>query len=261
MSIHESVLQQKGIMGDYMKCTVIGCWGGFPAANGATASYVFEKDDFKLVVDFGSGAFSHMQNFVSIDQLDALIVSHYHHDHIADIGVLQYARLVDMYVTGQTSVLPIYGHLEDESQFHALTATRTKGIAYHPNEKLRVGPFTIFFLQTNHPVACFGMRITDGVHTIVYTADSAYMEEWIPFAKDADLLIADCNLYAHQNGRVAGNMTSKECGKIAREAHVDQLLLSHLPQFGDRAELITEAAQEYDGPIQLAKKGFIWKRG
>lgn len=247
-------------MGDCMKVTVIGCWGGFPAPGGATASYLIEKDGFVLAIDMGSAALSNIQQVTPTDQLDAVIVSHYHHDHVADIGVLQYAWLVDMYVTGRTNTLPIYGHGEDEEAFAELSSERTVGIVYDPDEPVEIGPFTITFLRTNHPVACFAMRITDGVDTIVYTADSAYMDGLASFAKDADLLIADCNLYAKQDGSAAGHMTSKECGIIARDAEVGHLLLSHLPQYGEREELVSEAAEQYGGSIQLASKGLTWKK-
>ena len=242
-----------------MKLTVIGCWGGFPAPGGATASYILEKDGFVLLIDAGSGSLSHVQQFVPMDELDAVIISHYHHDHVADIGVLQYGWLVDMYVTGRKNVLPIYGHTYDALAFEQLTSERTKGIAYDPDDSLHVGPFTIEFLETNHPVPCYGMRITGGGQTVVYTADTAYTDELASFAQGADLLIADCNLYAHQDGTHAGHMTSKECGIVARNAQVKELLLSHLPQFGSHDDLYKEAQKEYSGTIHLATLGFIWK--
>src|SRR5699024_12774482 len=77
-----------------MKVTIIGFWGGYPAAGGATSAYLVEEKDFKLLVDAGSGSLSKLQNYINISDLDAVIVSHYHHDHVADIGVLQYAKLV-----------------------------------------------------------------------------------------------------------------------------------------------------------------------
>ncbi len=246
-------------MGDYMKLTVIGCWGGFPAAGGATAAYILEKNGFVLIIDMGSGALSNIQSFVPMDKIDAVLLSHYHHDHVADIGVLQYGWLVDMYVTGRKNVLPIYGHTLDQQSFAQLTSERTEGIRYKPNEILTIGPFEVQFMRTKHPVPCFAMRITDGDKTIVYTADSAYTDAFIPFAKDANLLIADCNLYADQDGAAAGHMTSEECGMIAQKAHVHELMLSHLPQFGDHKNLLSEAAKVYKGEIHLAKKGFVWK--
>src|SRR5690625_3957757 len=115
-----------------MKLTVIGFWGGFPAANGATSCYLLEKDNFTLMIDAGSGSLSKLQNHTSPAELNAVIISHYHQDHIADIGVLQYARLVNYYVTGEKRILPIHGHTEDHTGFQSLSHQFTEGIAYDP---------------------------------------------------------------------------------------------------------------------------------
>ncbi|MFD1850026.1 MBL fold metallo-hydrolase [Oceanobacillus bengalensis] len=243
-----------------MKLTVVGYWGGFPAVDGATSAYLLEKDNFTLLIDVGSGSLAKLQKYKSVSNLDAVIVSHYHHDHIADVGVLQYARLIDYYVTGTDTVLPIYGHDEDTEGFASLTHTYTKGIAYQPDKTLHVGPFQITFMKTNHPVACFGMRITDGESILVYTADSSYKDEWIEFAGDADLFITDCNYYAGQDGTKAGHMNSEEAGKIAAGANVKALMLSHLPQYGDRNKLAEEAGRLFNGKIMLAEEGLVWRK-
>jgi ribonuclease BN (tRNA processing enzyme) len=243
-----------------MKVTIIGQWGGYPAPNGATSSYLLEKNDFTLVVDMGSGALSKLQNYKHVNDIDAVILSHYHHDHVADIGVLQYARLVQFYVTNHEAVLPIYGHLENEQAFESLTHDQTVGRSYDPNDILNIGPFTITFLRTKHPVPCFGMRITDGETVIVYTADTAYQAEWIDFSADADLLLTDCNFYEEQDGTDAGHMNSKDGAIIAHKANVGELMLSHLPQYGNNQQLVTEAKQYFHGKIQLAYEGLVWEK-
>src|SRR5690625_5292249 len=142
-----------------MKVTIIGFWGGYPAAGGATSAYLVEEKDFKLLVDAVSGSLSILQNYINFSDLDAVIVSHHHHDHMADIGVIQYARLVGSYVTGEKDILPIYGHTEDKPGLAALTHHYTKGVAYDANGTLEIGPLSITFLETEHPVPCNGMRI------------------------------------------------------------------------------------------------------
>src|SRR5690625_2457157 len=102
------------------------------------------------------------------------------------------------------------------------------------------------------------MRITDGTSTIIYTADTAYQEEWIKFSQNADLLLADCNFYANQDGSKAGHMTSTEAGTIAQKAKVNELILTHLPHYGDHQNLIKEAKQVYDGEVSLAYEGMVW---
>lgn len=242
-----------------LKLRIIGYWGGYPKTGGATSCYLLEKDGFTLVLDFGSGALSQLQKYKPVDEIDAVILSHYHHDHVADVGVLQYAKLIQYYVTGSEHILPIYGHTEDKEAFRSLDDQYTRAVAYDPKAVLTIGPFQITFLQTKHPVPCYGMRITDQQKTIVYTADTSYQDEWIPFSKHADLLITDCNYYAHQDGRAAGHMTSKEGGKIAAQANVGELILSHLPQFGDLNRLKEEAQTEFDGKIRLAEDGLTWE--
>ncbi len=246
---------------EVMKVTVVGYWGGYPAQGEATSGYLFEHNGFSLLVDCGSGVLAQLQKYIQPTDLDAVILSHYHHDHVADVGVLQYARQIHYYLGNQTKELPFYGHTEDKKGFESLTHKGfTKGVVYDPETSLTVGPFTISFLKTKHPVPCYAMRITAGNETVVYTADSSYQQEFIDFAKDADLLISECNFYGHQDGTSAGHMTSKENGHIAHEANVKKLILTHLPHYGEHAQLIDEAKEFFNGDIELAKCGVVFDK-
>lgn len=246
--------------GIHVKLTVIGYWGAYPASQEATSGYFLEKDEYKLLIDCGSGVLSRMQPTIQVMDLDAVILSHYHFDHVADIGVLQYARKVNNMLQKTNEVLPIYGHDEDKQSFQNLNHEYTKGIAYHPNQPLNIGPFEIDFLKTNHPVPCYAMRITDGESSIIYTADSSYKEGFISFSQGADLLIADCNFYKGMDGSKPGHMNSVECAHIAKAAGVKELCLSHLPHFGNINQLAQEASEHFDGVIHLASEGLVWER-
>jgi ribonuclease BN (tRNA processing enzyme) len=241
-----------------MKVTVVGCWGGYPERGGATSCYLLQENDYKLVVDIGSGSLSLLPNFTQLNEINGVIISHYHHDHIADLGVFQYYKLINQGDSG--SLLPVYGHNLDKAGFTKLThPSATEGIVYDPSQKLDLGPFSVAFLKTNHPVDCFAMRIDTANASVVYTADSSYKEEFISFSMNADLLICDCNFYEHQDGSKAGHMTSKEVATIASNANVKELLLSHLPHFGTIQTLVLEAKKYYNGPIKLAETGLIWE--
>ncbi|KHF28675.1 Ribonuclease BN [Anoxybacillus sp. BCO1] len=131
--------------------------GSISEKNEATSCYLFEHDGFRLLVDCGSGALAQLQNVIDIEQIDAVIVSHYHHDHVADIGPLQYARLIKKNLGGALPELAIYGHSLDRDGFARLAHKGvTKAVAYDPNETLHIGPFTISFMETEHPA--FVMR-------------------------------------------------------------------------------------------------------
>lgn len=241
-----------------MRLKVIGYWGGYPSVDEASSMYILEKDGFALLLDVGSGGLSKLQKYKQVSEIDAVILSHYHPDHVADVGVLQHALIVQAHLTDEKTKLPIYGHQEDMLFFETLEDDYTEAIAYDPNEALKIGPFFIRFLRTKHSVPCFGMRITDGKSTLVYTADSAYQPEWIPFSRNADVLLAECNFYAGQDAAVAGHMNSEEVAKLAKDAAVKHVILTHLPHFGDHAELVEEVKDIYDGKVELAYEGLVW---
>jgi ribonuclease BN (tRNA processing enzyme) len=239
--------------GTQLKLTIIGFWGGYPKQNAASSGYLLEHEGFQLLIDCGSGVLAKLQNVIQPEELDAVLLSHYHPDHIADIGVLQHARLIQGFLGKKFPALPLYGHHFDQREFLKLTYKEiTKGIAYEPSKLLSVGPFQVSFLKTDHPVPCYAMRIEAGGSSLVYTADSSFKEEFIEFSKEADVLLCECNFYGNQNGKSAGHMNSIDAGQFANRAKVKQLILTHLPHYGQLSELVSEAAGEFTGIIKLA---------
>lgn len=237
-----------------MKLTVLGCLGAYPYKGEGTTGYLLQSGDFNLLLDAGSSTLLQLEKILDPLALDAVILSHYHHDHIADLGVLQYYW--QLYPTAEKkAVLPIYGHGEDEFHFADLTMKDvSQGYDYLEKNQLELGPFSITFMKTIHPVICYAMRIVENStgKVFVFTGDSGYMEEFIDFAQAADLFLADTYLFSG-NERHHAHFTSKEAGEIAKKAQVKQLVLTHLPQHGDLAQLKNEAQQTAgDIPVELA---------
>ena len=241
-----------------MELKVIGFWGAYPGKNEATSCYLLTQDDFRVVIDLGSGSLSRLQNYVSIDEINAVVLSHFHHDHVADVGSFQYACLVQEQLGNLPGKMPIYAAKDEGKAFQSLTHNGTIGKAYDHRKSNEIGPFTFQFIKTKHPKPCYAMRISNGDKTIVYTADTSYFEELVDFSRGADLLIAESSFYKGMDGSKAGHMTSEQCGKLADRANVKQLLLTHLPHFGDHQDLIKEAREQYQGKVELAYEGLTY---
>lgn len=239
-----------------MKLTVVGQWGAYPEANEATSCYLLEHESFKLLVDCGSGALSHLQQFHPLHEIDAVIISHYHHDHIADVGSFQYARLIDHQLEKTDKPLKIYGHQYDQVEYQKLAKPpHVLSFPYDINHESIIGPFRMTFMETDHKVKCFAMRIEVAGKVIVYTADSSYMKEFHQFAKDADVFICETSFYADQDGKPYGHMNSIDAATIAKEANVKTLMLTHLPHFSNQTQLVDEARSIFNGEVFLASKG------
>ncbi|MYV04654.1 MBL fold metallo-hydrolase [Furfurilactobacillus milii] len=235
-----------------MKLTILGYYGGYPANGVGTSGYLLQSDDYNLMVDAGSGTLLALQKVLNPLQLDGLLLTHYHHDHTADVGVLQYEWQLQQGAR-KHAVLPIYGNTEDPLNFAALTwAGATEGHGYDPQSSLVLGPFMITFSRTVHPVPTFAVRITETKtgHTLVFTADSAVTDTLNSFSKAADLLMVDTNFYANHTGKM-WHMTSTQAGALAKTAQVKQLILTHLPQTGNLESLKEEAQLIVGKKIQV----------
>lgn len=214
-----------------MKLTILGYLGGYPDHGVGTSSYLITSGDYQLLMDCGSGALLALEKVLDPNQLDAVLLTHYHHDHTADVGVLQYYRQLHS-GDKKVSPLPIYGHTKDPLNFAALTfGPFTQGVGYSAEAPLDVGPLRLTFLETEHPVPAFAVRIEERTTGQVWvnTSDTRAFPQLAAFAQGADLLLADTNFLADHPAPL-WHLTAPQAGELAKAAQVKHLLLTHLPQ-------------------------------
>lgn len=248
-----------GREGVLMKVTCLGCWGAYPAAASANSAFLLEENDFRLLIDCGSGVLSQLQRVIRIDQLDALLLSHYHHDHMADMGCLQYAMMIQNLLGHRKQALPIYAHGEGENLFHTLTYKEfTSGNRIFAHRPVQIGPWSVDFCPTNHPAYCLAIKIISPTITLVFTADTGWSDKLASFCQEADVLICEASLYKEQKRLVQGHLTSEEAGLLAASTKAKQLILTHLPHYGDRGLLVKEAQEVYSGSVLLAEEQMQW---
>src|SRR5207342_2476687 len=75
-----------------VKLTVVGCSGSFPGPDSPASCYLVEEDGCRVVLDLGNGALGRLQRHVSLDDVDAVIISHLHVDHVIDLCSYYVAR-------------------------------------------------------------------------------------------------------------------------------------------------------------------------
>lgn len=238
-----------------LECVVVGHWGAYPGAGEACSCYLLRSGGTSVLLDCGSGALSVIQAFVGLHDLDAVILSHYHADHVADVGPLQYAAYIDTDLGRRKAPLPIYGP-PDELKFPGLSyRTHTVGVRYGDGESIRVGPMSFRFALGSHTDPSYAVRVESGGASLAYTGDSAFCESLVELARGADILLCEASLYGELRGKIPGHMSAGEAGDLAREAGVGALVLTHLPHFGDPRILAAEAKANFGGRVELASKG------
>lgn len=237
-----------------MQLTVLGRYSPFPPPGGACPGYLLQSGDASLLLECGSGVVARLQNAVEFEKLEYLILSHLHGDHCSDVHVLRYAADSDLRGRDHPTPIEVYAPPEPPEEFARLDykgALRAHPIA--GGDQLQLGPFTVRFATTDHPLPCCAVRVTADDRALAYTADTAYSREVVEIARGADLLLAEASLEESQAG-FRGHMTASEAGTMAREAGVKRLLLTHFWPRADIERAVHSARSTCEVPAEAAEE-------
>ncbi len=239
--------------------TAIGCWGAYPDTDAATSSFLLQAGGLNLLLDCGSGVLSRLQRRLALEDLHAVVLSHYHWDHAADIGCLQYSARILTDLGRRRGPLTICGHREDDHFKRLDYLGYTVGRAIDAAGELHLDRLRLSFARNVHPDPCLSVRVEADGGSLVYMTDTGWSDALAGFAAGADLLICESSLYDEYRGRVPGHLSAGEAGRIAAEAGVKRLVLTHLPHWGDHARLLEQAQRVFTGEVALAAEGRRWE--
>lgn len=95
---------------------------------------------------------------------------------------------------------------------------------------------------------------------LVISGDTRPCPALVKAAKDADLLVHESTFSDDEQERAVEtrHSTAREAARVAREAGARRLVLTHLSSRHDTdpSKLLTQAREEYQGPVEVAFDGF-----
>jgi ribonuclease BN (tRNA processing enzyme) len=241
-----------------MRLTILGGCGAWPEAGQACSGFLLEHDGFRLVLDLGYATVPRLFEYAAADQIDAVVISHGHPDHCADLNPLLRARALSDDPPAPLPVHALPGALD------AVLALDRPGMLsaaielreIRPGARLDIGPFSVGTRLLPHWVPNVGMRVSAGGASLMYTGDSGPAAEVAELARDADLLLAEAT-YVSQVPEDSRRFLSSaaEAGRTAARAGVRRLLLTHLWPGTDRPAARAAAGAAYDGEVRVATAG------
>lgn len=252
-----------------MEVTVLGAGPACPNAGGACSGYLIRAGSDTLLLDCGPGVVANLQKHVSCHDLSAVVISHFHADHVLDLIPLRYGLWFNpnrnpgsrppLHLPPgsagrlQEVVKPLDGAENFFDDFFAVSE-------YDPDRELALGSLTLQFAEVNHYVPTYAVRISAGSKVLAYSSDTGPCQTLAPLARGADLFICEATLESRDEASPNewGHLSAREAGEIARQAKVKRLVLTHLWQGNDMARLLREARAAYNGPIELAVEGRVY---
>ncbi len=241
-----------------VRLTVVGCAGVVPGRDSAASCYLVEHDGHRILLDLGSGAFGALQQHVDPTPIDAVLLSHLHPDHCAD--------LCGCYVsagTGRAGSRPPAcagaGRVRCARRRDvrpARSARDALGIRLpRPRRRRRARPVPGADERVVHPVPAYAIRVEAGGRSLVYSGDTGATDALVELARGCDLALFEASFLSGRSNPPDLHLTAREAGDHARRAEAGRLVLTHLVAWNDPGASRAEAALAYGGDLTLAAPG------
>lgn len=270
---------------DFVTVQILGSGGPELSDQRASSSYLVNIDGKgAIMVDSGSGSsLNYEKSGADLTELQAVLFTHFHVDHSADFPALIKAA----YFTDRNQDLKIFGPAGNElmpsaAEFvHGLFGK--KGVYRYLNDYLVPAKNSAYNIRTvnikppqngakkiqltdsilmaavpvhHGPIPALAWRIEAGGCAITFSGDFNNSLQRLPLlAKNSDILVAH-NAIPEGTRGVARNLHAppSEIGKVAQQANVKKLVLSHRMQrmLGREQESLASIRRSYSGPVIFA---------
>ncbi len=262
-----------------MQITVLGKSPAWQDTDGACSGYLVQQGEFNLLLDCGNGVFSKLRRFVDYVDVDAVLISHLHADHILDLVPFSYAltyapRQQPVPVAGWPGTLKparpaLWAPMGARERFRALVAPWGNSDLiedafaineYDGPDQVALGPFRVRFCEVPHYTATHAVEVAGGNGArFTYSADCGPNEQLVGFALDTDLLMIEATLPRPERTGERGHLTPEEAGEHGRRAGARRLVLTHFSDELDPEKARAEASEAYGGPVELAHEGAVYE--
>src|SRR5919204_645215 len=215
-----------------LRITVLGKSPAWQDADGACSGYLVEGAGVRLLLDCGPGVFGKLRRYVDYVDVDAVVISHLHADHIFDLvpyaSGLRYApRQQPVPVDGwpgtdhpaRPRLLAPTGGREALSSLcrgGGMSAEHVESAfalsEYATADTLSVGELRLRFIAVPHYIPTNAIEVSDGAARLTFSADCAPSEELCAFATGTDLLLIEASLPRPEREGPRGHLTPAEAG-------------------------------------------------
>jgi ribonuclease BN (tRNA processing enzyme) len=215
------------------------------------------------MLDLGSGACrSLLHHGLAFSQIDIILLTHLHPDHIGDLVGFLFATHYSLGYTRERpfSLLAARGfkkfHQKLKGPFgHWVEAPEGMLSMWELNpdaqDEVYYEGLTIRSAPVTHIPGSLAYRLEADGRSLVYSGDTDVSDSLVELAKGSDLLVLECaNPF-----KIQGHLTPREAGQIASRAEVKRLLLTHFYPPCDEVDVVALARQEFSGEVIRAEDG------
>jgi ribonuclease Z len=247
-----------------MRITVVGSGTVVPSLERRQSCVVVHTGGEMLVFDLGSGAVRGMlQADLDPFAIDRIFFTHFHPDHTIDAVPLLFAvnhgsrekRTRPLRVAGPEPFVDFWASLMKVwgKWMVGDYATLLSELPHECPSPIELAGCRISWAPVEHRHESIGYRLDAGGGAFVYTGDTEYSESVVELARGADTLLIECAF--PDDTPIPGHLTPSGVARIASEAGVRRVVLTHIYPVTDLVDLVSEVGKGFDGEVAVAEDG------
>ena len=246
----------------------------------------------KIIIDCGIGVTQALVRAGhSASAITDIFITHLHSDHVLELGGLIHTAWTSglqhqLVVRGPAGTARVWSHFLEMMEVDIAVRVLDEGrphlcdlvsvYEYDQGVVEENSDFTVSALRTIHPPMqdCFALNFISDGQKICFSGDTAYMPSLAGFAKNARILVHEAMLqsgvdYVTAKTRntderlnrhlIASHSFAHEAGRIAHDARVELLVLSHLipaeRSIAKDDDWIAEVRQHFSGNVIVGADG------
>lgn len=247
-----------------MKLTILGSGTVVPDGARNSAGYFVEFPGARIMLDCGAGTVHALPRYNRPwEEMTHLFVSHFHVDHAGELASLFFAfkygmreeRKEPFTLLGPQGLDRVMNGLKEafgsnlfEPEFPVSVCMLAPGDGIPAGE----GGY-LSVAKTPHTEESLAVRIEHNGRSLCYTGDTDYSGSLAGFFDKADLLISECSFRERREG--IPHLSIKDVARLAAEANVKRLVVTHFYFDVDEEELKRELQQGYSGEVIIGRDG------
>jgi ribonuclease BN (tRNA processing enzyme) len=216
-----------------------------------------------LVFDLGNGAVRGMLGS-DLDpfSVDRIFFTHFHPDHTVDIVPLLFAmehgaeepRTRPLRIAGPEPFLDFWESVRNVwGRWMFADPTLVSELPRECPSPIELAGCRLSWAPAEHRRESVAYRLDAEGGAFVYTGDTEYSRSVVELARGADTLLIECSF--PDDAPVPGHLTPSGVARIASEAGVGRVVLTHIYPAADELDLVSEVRMGYEGEILVAEDG------
>ena len=247
-----------------MEITVVGSGTVVPRLERRQSCVVVEASGETFYFDLGSGAVRGMLR-AGLDPfaVDRIFFTHFHPDHTVDVVPLLFSikygaeeeRSRPLYLTGPQPFRAFWGSVTSVWGEFMLGdyPTHVCELPHECPSPLDLPGCRLSWAPAEHRPESIAYRLDGEEGSFVYTGDTEYSESVVDLARGAHTMLIECSF--PDESPVPGHLTPSGVARIASEAGVRRVVLTHVYPAADELDLQAEVGRGFGGEVVVARDG------